>query len=72
MVFCIHNLAYCTSNSFFHGINARMKLQLHIPLKNVGSYQKGVYYMSMKTFHALTMSYAELVTNKMDFISVLK
>lgn len=72
MIFLIHNLAYFTFNSFFHSINTRRKLQLHTPFKNVASYQKGVYYMSIKTFHALAISFAESVTNKMYFMSALE
>ena len=71
MTFLIHSLEYFTFNSSVHSINTRRKLQLHRPSANLASYQKGVNYVGIKTYIALPISIAELVTQK-HFISALK
>ena len=63
---------YFTFNSSFHSINTRKKLQLHRPLANLASFQKGVYYVNTETLNASPISVAELVTDKKYFISALK
>ena len=72
MSFLINNLEHFTFNLSIHNVNTRGRLQLHKPLANLTSYQRGVYYASIKTFNALPISIAELVTYKKHFIIALK
>jgi len=52
MNFLVNNLEYFTFNFSIHAINTR-RVQLYKPLANLTSYQRGVYYASIKTFKAL-------------------
>jgi hypothetical protein len=42
------------------------------PVANLTSYQRGVYYASIKTFNALPVYSANQVTNRKYFINKLK
>jgi len=72
MTLLTNNLEHFTCNSSVHSIHTRSRLWLHRPVVNLISYQKGVYYISIKTFRVLPRSIAELVTNKKHFIAALK
>jgi hypothetical protein len=47
-------------------------VQLHRPIANFASYQRGVYYASIKVFNTLPASIAELVKDRKQFLSTLK
>ena len=70
--FLAYNLGYLTLNFSVHGINVRKIVQLHRPIANFASYQRGVYYVSMKIFNKWPASIAELVKDKKLFILTLK
>jgi hypothetical protein len=68
----VYNLEYFTFNSSVHNINTRKRLQLHRPIANTTSFQRGVYYASIKIFNELPVCIANLVMDKKHFISALK
>jgi hypothetical protein len=55
-----------------HTIDTRKNVQLHRPIANSASHQKGVYYASIKIFYKIEASTAELGKDKKLFISALK
>ena len=72
MTFLANNLEYFSFQSSIHEINTRRKVQMHKPIANTTSYQRGVYYASVKTFSALPVYIANQVTNRKYFINALK
>jgi hypothetical protein len=72
MTFLTHNPEYFTFNSSVHNIDTRKRLQLHRPIANSTSFQRGVYYTSIKIFNKLPVCIANFVMDKKHFISVLK
>jgi hypothetical protein len=72
MAFLAHNLEYFTFNSSLRNINTRKSLQLHRPTANSTSFQRDVYYASIKIFNKLPVCTANLVMDKKHFILVLK
>jgi hypothetical protein len=49
----VANRSYFKENSDIHNINTRTKLNLHQPLANLSTYQKGAYYYGIKVFNRL-------------------
>jgi hypothetical protein len=72
ITFLAHNPEYFTFNSSVHNIDTRKRLQLHRPIANSTSFQRGVYYTSIKIFNKLPVCIANFVMDKKHFISVLK
>jgi hypothetical protein len=72
MTFLVHNLEYFTFNFSVHSINTRKKLQLHRLIANFASFQRGVYYASIKIFNKLPECITNLVMDKNHFILALK
>jgi hypothetical protein len=72
MTFLASNLEYFSFQSSIHEINTRRKVQMQKPIANPTSYQRGVYYVSIKTFNALPVYIANQVTNRKYFINALK
>jgi hypothetical protein len=74
MTFLAHNLEYFTFNSSVHinYIITRKRLQLHRSIANSTSFQRVVYYASIKVFNKLPVCTANLVMDKKHFISALK
>jgi hypothetical protein len=72
MTFLANNLEYFTFQSSIHEINTRTKVQLQNPIANLTSYQRGVYYASIKTFNALPVYIVNQVTNRKYLIDKLK
>jgi hypothetical protein len=72
MMFLVNSLSYYTFKSSIHEINTRKKIQLREAIASIASYQRGVYYASIRTFNALPPSIANQVTNKKCFIKNLK
>jgi hypothetical protein len=72
MTFLANNLEYFTFQSSIHEINTRGRVQMQKPIANLTSYQRGVYYASIKTFNALPVYIANQVTNRKYFINELK
>jgi hypothetical protein len=72
MTFLVHSLEYFTFNFSIHSINIRKKLQLHRLIANFASFQRGVYYVSIKIFNILPECITNLVMGKRHFILALK
>ena len=72
MTFLANNLEYFTFQSSIHEINTRGRVQMQKPIANLTSYQRGIYYASIKTFNALPVYIANQVTNRKYFINELK
>jgi hypothetical protein len=68
----IHNLEYFTFNFLACSISSRKEVQLHRPVENFASYQRGVYYLNIKIFHTLPASVAEIIGCKKHFILALE
>jgi hypothetical protein len=71
MTFLANNLEHFTFQSSIHETNTRRKVQMQKPVTNLTSYQRGVYYVSIKTFNALPVYTANQVTNRKFFINSL-
>jgi hypothetical protein len=71
MTFMAHNLEHFTFNFSVCGINTRKKLQLHIPITNLRSFQKCVYKARINIFNKLPECTADLVRDKKHFLSAL-
>jgi hypothetical protein len=72
MTFLAHNLEYFTFNSSVHNIDTRKRLQLHRPIPNSMSFQRGMYYASKNIFNKLPVCISNLVMDKKHIILVLK
>jgi hypothetical protein len=72
MMFVINNLEKFQTNSFVHGINTRKSAQLHRPIANLSSYQRGVYYSGIKLFSSLTINIINLKNDKNQFRIALR
>jgi hypothetical protein len=57
------NLEHLNFISSIHNIRTRRRLWLQ-PVVNLTSYQKGAHYESIRIFNMLSITIAELVTNK--------
>jgi hypothetical protein len=68
----MHSLEYFTFNFSIHSVNTRKKLQLHRPIANFASFQRGVYYVSIKIFNTLPECIANFVMDKKHFMLALK
>jgi hypothetical protein len=64
MIFQAYNLEYFTFNYLINSICTGRRLQIHRSQKNFASYQKGVYYTSIKIFNILPKHTADLVKDK--------
>jgi hypothetical protein len=58
--------------SSIHEINRRGRVQMQKPIANLTSYQRSVYYASIKTSNALPVYIVNQVTNRKYFINELK
>jgi hypothetical protein len=67
MTFLANNLEYFTFQSSIHEINTRGRVQLQKPIANLTSYQRGVYYASIKTCNALPVYVANKVARSYVF-----
>jgi hypothetical protein len=72
MMFVINNLEEFQKNSFVHGINTRNSAQLPRPITNLSSYQRGIYYLSIKLFNTLPINIINLKNDKKQFRIVLR
>jgi hypothetical protein len=50
LVFMVNNRDQFLINSEIHSINTRQGSNLHLPLANLDTYQKGVHYSGIKSF----------------------
>jgi len=69
MKFLLQNQEKFASNIEVHNINMRNKSKLHKPISNLTLYQRGVYYMSIRSFNKLPDCIAKLVENKIIYIN---
>jgi hypothetical protein len=72
MVFVVNNLEKFQTKSFMHGINTRNSAQLHRPITNLSSYQRGVYYSGIKLFNSLPINIINLKNDKKQFRIALR
>jgi len=55
-----------------HNINTRTKSNLHQPLANLTTYQKGAYYYGIKVFNSLPSQIKDLSANRTQFRGALE
>jgi hypothetical protein len=72
LLFVINNRDYFTVNSGIHNINTRTKSNLHQPISNLSTYQKGTYYSGIKVFNSLPTQMKDLSHNRNKFKTALK
>jgi hypothetical protein len=72
LLFVVNNRGYFMANSKIHNINTRTKWNLHQPMTNLTTYQKGMYYSGIKVFNSLPTQIKDLSHNSKQFISALK
>jgi hypothetical protein len=72
LMFMIRNRSQFMVNSELHHINTRQQVNVHQPSVNVTKYQKGVYYLGIKVFNALTSDIKLEFNNPKKFKVVLK
>ena len=72
LIFVIDNIELFKTNTDLLSINIRSKNNLKLPQARLSSYQKGVYYMGIKTYNLLPSSLKDLVNKKKQFKLALK
>jgi hypothetical protein len=60
------------TNSYIHTINTRRKNQLHRPVANLSSFQRGVFYSGLWIFNSLPSIILECQNNKSHFRAALR
>jgi hypothetical protein len=68
----INNLGHFTFNYAIYSKSTRYERNLHVPQPHLAMRQKGVYYMSVKTFNSLPDYLIDLVHDKKQFIEKIK
>jgi hypothetical protein len=71
-MFVIKNMHLFQLNSNIHGINTRIKRDLHLPSTNLTLVQKGVLYAGSKMYNQLPVHIKNLSNNIKNFKSALK
>jgi hypothetical protein len=72
LLFVINNRDYFMVNSEIHNISTRTKSNLHQPISNLSTHQKGTYYSGIKVFNSLPSQIKVLSHNRNQFKSALK
>jgi len=72
LLFVVGNRSYFKENSDIHNINTRTKSNLHQPLANSSTYQKGAYYYGIKVFNSLPSQIKDLSANRNQFRCALE
>jgi hypothetical protein len=72
MLFVLKNMDNYQTNSSIHTINIRCKNQLHRPVTNLSSFQKGVFYSGLRIFDSLQSIIFECQNNKSHFRAALR
>ena len=72
LLFVVGNRSYFKENSDIHNINTRTKSNLHQPLANSSTYQKGAYYYGIKVFNGLPSQIKDLSANRSQFRCALE
>jgi hypothetical protein len=72
LLFVVGNRNYFKENSDIHNINTRTKSNLHKPLANLSTYQKGAYYYGIKVFNSLPTQVKDLSANRNRFRCALE
>jgi hypothetical protein len=72
MAFFVQNSEYIIFNHSIYSIETRGRLQLHSLGSSLTSYQKGVYYATVKVYNCLPTCVAGLVNDKKKFVQQLK
>jgi hypothetical protein len=71
MTFMLNYLKDFTFNLVVHSINTRKNLQLHWMIENLESFQKHLYYASIKIFYKLLEFIIELIKDMNYYVSTL-
>jgi len=71
-LFMDSNRSYFKENSNIHNINTRTKSNLHQPLADSTTYQKGAYCYGIKVFSSLPSQIKDLSTNRNKFRCALE
>jgi hypothetical protein len=71
-MFVTDNIESFKTSSDVHSINIRSKNNLKLPQARLSIYQKGVYYMGIKTYNLLPSSLKDLLNKKQQFKLALK
>jgi hypothetical protein len=66
------NIGLFKTNTELYNINTRSKNNLHLPQPRLSTYQKGIYYIGIKTFNHLPSYMKNLLYNKKQFKTTLK
>jgi hypothetical protein len=72
ILFVAKNKDQFISNLQVHKINTRKTSDLYIPIANLTTYQKGVYYQGIMIYNHLTKAIKDLPNNKNKFKLALK
>jgi hypothetical protein len=72
MLFVLKKMDNYQTNSSIHTINTRCKNQLHRPVANLSSFQKGVFYSGLRIFNSLPSIIFECQNNKSHFRAALR
>jgi hypothetical protein len=72
LLFVVGNRSYFKKNSDIHNINTRTKSNLHQPLANSSTYQKGAYYYGIKLFSSLPSQIKDLSASRNQFRCALE
>jgi hypothetical protein len=68
----VGNRSYFKESSDIHNINTRTKSNLHQPLANLSTYQKGAYYYGIKVFNSMPTQIKDLSANRNQFRCALE
>jgi hypothetical protein len=72
LLFVINNKGYLMVNSEIHNVNTKTKSNLHRPIPNLSTYQKGRYYSGIKVLNSLPSQIKDLFHNRHQFKRALK
>jgi len=72
LLFVVGNRSCFKENLDIHNINTRTKSNLHQPLANLSTYQKGAHYYGIKVFNSLPSQIKDLSANKNQFRCALE
>ena len=72
LLFVVEIRSYFKENSDIHSIYTRTKSNLHQPLANSSTYQKGAHYYGIKVFNGLPSQIKDLSANRYQFRCALE
>jgi hypothetical protein len=72
LLFVVDNKRYFKENSDIHNINTSTKSNLHQPIANLSTYQKGAHYNRIKVYNSLPTQIKGLSADSKKFGHALK